>query len=88
LRRPASVGEGARDHGEAGEHKDDRKPDMSDGEDGAVNEAFERPRLLAQMIGHEHGLAVAGHQRMDRAEQNRSRHSQKNCARIAAGNRA
>jgi hypothetical protein len=88
LRRPAAIGENARDHGEACEHKDDGKPDMSDGEDRAVDESFERPCLLTQMIGHEHGFAMARHQRMDRAEQGRGGHSQEDGARIAAGNRA
>ena len=41
LRGSAAIGEGAADHGEASEHEDDGKPDMGEGENGAVEEAFD-----------------------------------------------
>ena len=47
---------------------------MGYGEDGAVGEAVERPAGLTKMIGDENGLAVARHERVDRAEQDRGAH--------------
>jgi hypothetical protein len=57
------------DHREAKQHEDEGKSDMGEGKDGAVGEAIDWARRLAEMIGDEDRLAVAWHQRMHCAEQ-------------------
>ena len=53
---------------------------MGQRQDGAIGEAVDRPGGLAEMIGDEDGLAVARHQCVDRAEQDRGGHGEENGA--------
>jgi hypothetical protein len=83
LRRAAADRECLADDGEAGEHEQDREPDMGEGEDRAVGDAGSEAPLLAEMVGEQHRLAVAWHESMEDAEQNRGSHGSGNRRRAA-----
>ena len=85
LRRAAALSEGAADDGEAGEDQDKRKPDMRQGENGAVGDAFPQFARLTEVVGHQYRLAVPRHHRMHRAEQDGGRHGSEDSARVSAG---
>src|SRR6478752_10513765 len=85
LGRAAALSKGAADDGEAGEHQDKGKPNMRQGEDGAIGNPLSQSARLAEMIGHQHRLAVPRHHGMYGAEQHGSRHGSQDSARVSGG---
>ncbi len=68
LGRASTLGEGLADDGEAKEDQDEREPDMGQRKDGAVSNAFTQLARLAEVVGHQHCLAVSRHQRVHGAK--------------------
>jgi hypothetical protein len=80
LRRPSAYGRLI-----TAKHQDEGQPDVGEREDCAIGDAFPQFRPLAEMIGHEHRLAMPRHGRVDRAEQYGRRHRGKDGPSITPG---
>ena len=57
---------------------------MGKGEDRTVGETLAKSRLLPEVVGHEHCLAMSRHQRMDCPEQDSCRHNSEDRSEISA----
>ena len=85
LGRAPALSEGSADDGEASEDQDKGEPDMGQREDGAVGDAFPQLARLAEVVGHQHRLAVPRHHRVHGAKQDGRRHGSEDGARVSAG---
>src|SRR5215216_1710139 len=63
-----SASDRAADHEITGEHQDDGRTDMGQDQDDAGADAAEKPGRPSEIVGYDHGLAVAGHEGVDHPE--------------------